>query len=152
MRILTLLTALLMPSLAMADIYIDDDVPHHGPLAHSPSAPFSAGVALGLPGAIGGYASFWPSDEFSLDLRVTTTAADFGITPHVHLSGPHCLLLNGTLGYAINGVLEGGPVLGLALGYGYQSAWDVRILAGLAGYGTSGNWGPHLGLMLGHFL
>jgi len=112
---------------------------------------------LAQPAGFGGYVSFWPSDVLSLDAVATHRVVDLGMTGHLPLSDAaalpaHRLLVSGTLGRvhdAFDTYVVGTHLAG-ALGYGYQAGWDLRLLAGVAGYhGAAWTWAPVFTAMVG---
>jgi len=131
--------------------------------ATNASAKVSIGGLLSTPEVAGAYVSIWPHDGLSIDLRATLATVDGGITGHIPLSGEisggrHDILLTGMGGFVHDGVAvhswyssRGPRILG-ALGYGYQSAWDFRLLGGVTAYDSSSGWAtaPTFIAMLGH--
>lgn len=132
-------------------------------------AAMSGGVVVSQPGGFGGYGSFWPSDLVTIDGVATHRIFDVGITGHIPLTdtvqvaydfaapaqrrGPaHRLLVAGSFGRVHNAfdAYVIGTHLGAAIGYGYQTEWDLRLLAGVGGFnGVGWAWAPMFSVMAG---
>lgn len=126
------------------------------PLTVQAAGPISAGLVLSDPVGFGGFLSFWPLDALSIDGVLTHAVADVGVTGHIQLGADpaHRLLAAADIGHVHNSsrTLVVGTHIGLAVGYGYQSEWDVRLLCGIGGQGaTGGTFGPAFSLLVGRF-
>ncbi len=110
----------------------------------------SAGIVLATPEIFGTYASYWPTDDLSLDGRLTLSTVEGGVTAHIGImdsvSSRHDLLVTAMAGYVHDAVRNGtwhayhGPHFIGAAGYGYQGGWDVRLLAGITTQPTLTSW------------
>lgn len=117
------------------------------------------GIALSVPDIVGLTVSIYPHNTVSLDAHLSLIAAEGGVTGHIPVGGSwtgfrHDVLVSGGAGWVHE--LVHSPILsynGLRLkalvGYGLlSSAWDFRVLAGIALEPTGGRWVPIPAAML----
>ena len=123
----------------------------------------SAGLLVADPEYFGAWGSVWPSTRTSLDARLTMSTIDGGITGHfpiaANLGEEHDILVTGMAGWT-HDLIENhywdahhGFHLMACAGYGYRSAWDIRLLGGVTSYESPFGWarGYTLVGMVGRF-